>query len=135
VTDGTTRDPGRGLRGAAARLAGALLGLGRTRLELAAVEFDEARARAVERLVLVLAAGLCFALAVLAGSMLVVVLFWDTHRVAALCAMALVYAALGAALLWRLAAKRRSEPPSFAATLAELERDRAWLASRFGDDA
>jgi len=106
----------RGLRTAAAQLGGTLLGLGRTRLELAAVEFEEARARATERLVLALIAGLCFALAVLAASMLVVVLFWDTHRIAALCAVTIVYA------------------PAFAATLAELERDREWLANRFGGD-
>jgi uncharacterized membrane protein YqjE len=134
VTDGTPRPPRLGLRTATAQLAGTLLGLGRTRLELAAVEFDEARARAAERLVLSLVAGLCFALAVLVASMLVVVLFWDTHRIAALCAVTIVYALLGLVALWRLAVQKRSETPVFAATLAELERDREWLASRFGGD-
>jgi uncharacterized membrane protein YqjE len=124
----------RGLRTAAAQLGGTLLGLGRTRLELAAVEFEEARARATERLVLALIAGLCFALAVLAASMLVVVLFWDTHRIAALCAVTIVYALLGFVALWRLALQKKSEAPAFAATLAELERDREWLANRFGGD-
>jgi uncharacterized membrane protein YqjE len=36
--------------------------------------------------------------------------------------------------LWRIALQRKSEKPAFAATLAELERDREWLASRFGGD-
>jgi len=134
VTDRTAPGSRRGLRSATVQLAESLLGLGRTRLELAAVEFEEARARASERLVLVLIAGLCFALAVLAASMLVVVLFWDTHRIAALCGVTIVYALLGLAALWRLAAQRRSQGPAFAATLAELERDREWLASRFGGD-
>jgi len=124
----------RGLRTAAAQLGGTLLGLGRTRLELAAVEFEEARARATERLVHAHIAGLCFALAVLAASMLVVVLFWDTHRIAALCAVTIVYALLGFVALWRLALQKKSEAPAFAATLAELERDREWLANRFGGD-
>jgi len=134
VADGTPPGSRRDLRAAAAQLAETLLGLGRTRLELAAVEFEEARARAAERLVLALVAGLCFALAVLVASMLVVVLFWDTHRIAALCAVTIVYALLGLVALWRLAVQRKSETPAFAATLAELERDREWLASRFGGD-
>ena len=134
MTDGTAPASRRGLRTAAAQFADTLLGLGRTRLELAAVEFEEARARAAERLVLSLVAGLCFALAVLVASMLVVVLFWDTHRIAALCAVTIVYALLGLVALWRLAVQRKSETPAFAATLAELERDREWLASRFGGD-
>ncbi|MDH5247076.1 MAG: phage holin family protein, partial [Betaproteobacteria bacterium] len=109
MTDRTAPGSRRGLRSATVQLAESLLGLGRTRLELAAVEFEEARARASERLVLVLIAGLCFALAVLAASMLVVVLFWDTHRIAALCGVTIVYALLGLAALWRLAAQKRSQ--------------------------
>jgi len=132
VTDGTAPASRRGLRTAAAQFADTLLGLGRTRLELAAVEFEEARARAAERLVLSLVAGLCFALAVLVASMLVVVLFWDTYRIAALCALTIAYALLGLVALWRLAVRKKSETPAFAATLAELERDREWLANRFG---
>jgi uncharacterized membrane protein YqjE len=134
VTDGTAPASRRGLRTAAAQFAETLLGLGRTRLELAAVEFEEARARAAERLVLSLVAGLCFALAVLVASMLVVVLFWDTYRIAALCAVTIAYALLGLVALWRLAVRKKSETPAFAATLAELERDREWLANRFGGD-
>ena len=134
MTDGTAPGSRRGLRAATAQLAETLLGLGRTRLELAAVEFEEARARAAERLVLVLVAGLCFALAVLAASLLVVALFWDTHRIAALCALTIAYALLGLVALWRIALQRKTEKPAFAATLAELERDREWLANRFGGD-
>jgi hypothetical protein len=33
--------------------------------------------------------------------------------------------------LWRLSEHKRTDPPAFAGTLAELERDRAFLASRF----
>ena len=124
----------RGLRAATAQLAETLLGLGRTRLELAAVEFEEARARAAERLVLVLVAGLCFALAVLAASLLVVALFWDTYRIPALVCVTVAYTLVALLAAWRLAVRRKSHPPAFAATLAELERDRAWLASRFEDD-
>ncbi len=134
VTDGAPPGSRRGLRAAVAKFAAALLGLGRTRLELASVEFEEARARASERVVLIIVAGLCFAFALFAVSMLVIVLFWDTHRIAAIGAVAIVYALGGLVALWRLAENSKSGKPAFAATLAELERDRAWLTSRFGDD-
>jgi uncharacterized membrane protein YqjE len=121
------------LRSAAAHLGAALLGLGRTRLELAALEFEEARARTARNLALAGIAAACFAFAILAASLLVVVLFWDTYRVAALCGVTILYALLGLLALWRLSVRRKADAPAFAATLAELERDRAWLATRFGD--
>ena len=64
-------------------------------------------------------------------AVLVVVLFWDTHRIAALVVMTLVYLLVGVFALWRLSEHKKSDPPAFAATLAELERDRAFIASRF----
>ena len=133
MTAGTPPRSRRDLRGAAGRLATALFEFGRTRVELAAVEFEEARARATDNLVLILVAAAAFAFALLAASMLVVVLFWDTYRIAALCGMTIVYLLIGIFALWRLAAHKKSDPPPFAATLAELERDRAFLASRLRD--
>ena len=121
----------RDLHGAAGRLATALLDAGRTRIELAALEFEEARARATDNLVLVLVAAAAFGFALLAASMLVVVLFWDTYRIAALVIMTLVYLLIGVFALWRVSEHKKSDPPAFAATLAELDRDRAFIASRF----
>ena len=133
MTADTPPQPRPNLRGAAARLATALLDAGRTRLELAAVEFDEARARATDNLVLVLVAAAAFGFALLAASMLVVVLFWDSNRIAALVAMTFVYLLIGLFALWRVSEHKKADRPAFAATLAELERDRAFVASRFGD--
>ena len=123
----------RDLRGAVGRLATALLDAGRTRIELATVEFEEARARATENLVLVLVAAAAFGFALLAVSMLIVVLFWDTHRIAALIGMTLVYLVIGVFALWRVSEHKKADPPAFAATLAELERDRAFLANHLGE--
>jgi uncharacterized membrane protein YqjE len=122
------------LRGAAGRLAATLLDAGRTRLELAAVEFEEARARATDNLVLLLVAAAAFAFALLAASMLVVVLFWDSYRIAALAGMTLLYLLIGAFALRRVSAHKKADPPAFAATLAELERDRSFLATHLGGD-
>jgi uncharacterized membrane protein YqjE len=126
--------PSRGLRGAVEALGGALLGLVHTRLSLAAVELDEVRERAVERLVIVLVAVLCFAFAVLGASALIVVAFWDTNRIAALCVLILGYVAIGLFALWRLAARGKAERPPFAETIAQFERDRVWLTGKPGQD-
>ena len=135
MSDGTPGGSGQGLRAALARLGVALLGLLHTRLELAAVEFGEERARIVGSLILALVAVLSFASALLAVSALVVVWFWDTHRIAALCGVVIAYLLVGLVALWRLSSDRKAGAQPFAATLAELERDRAWVAEKLGGDS
>ena len=134
MSDGTPGESGRGLFGALAELGTSLLGLAHTRLELAAVEFDEVIERTVARLVLLLVALMSFAFALLAASTLFVVIFWDTHPIAALCAVALAYLLIGLFALWQLSVRNQTDAPPFAATLAEFERDRAWFTGRFGGD-
>lgn len=102
----------------------ALLG---TRAELAVVELREEGERRKDQVVVALAAAIFVLLALVCASLLVVVLFWDTHRIAALIGVTLTYAALAA---WSVATLRgmvRSAPPPFEATLAELARDREML--------
>jgi hypothetical protein len=79
---------------------------GEPRLELAALEFEEARARATDNLVLLLVAAAAFGFALLAASMLVVVLFWDSNRIASLVGMTLVYLLIGGFALWRVSEHR-----------------------------
>jgi len=122
-----------GLRHALARAGSSLAGLVRTRLELASVEYLEVRERTFSQLVLTAVAATSFAMAVLMASALVVVLFWDTHRIAALAGLTLAYAAIGAGAWWRLKAEGRAAPAPFATTLAELERDGEWLAEAMRD--
>lgn len=132
MSDGTPAGSSTGgLRRALARAGTASLTLLRTRIELASVEFQEERARTFGRLVLLAVVMLAFGFAVLAASALVVVLFWDTHRVAAIACVTLFYVAVGAFALWRLSALRDSSPAPFAATLAELERDAQAFADEF----
>ena len=122
------------MRGAVEKLGAAMLALAHTRLQLIAVEFDEARGRTVERLVIVLVAVLCFAFALLGASAIVVVAFWETNRIAALCGVTLAYVVIGLVALWRHAVLGRTDGPPFAATIAQFERDRAWLAGKPGED-
>ena len=115
-------------------LGGALLGLVHTRLSLISLELDEARERTVASLVIVLVAVLCFAFAVLGASALVVIAFWETNRIAALCGVIVAYVLIGFVALWRLSVRARTGGPPFAETIAQFERDRAWLAGKPGGD-
>jgi uncharacterized membrane protein YqjE len=125
--------PTGGLRRALARAGAASLNLLRTRLELASVEFAEEREHAKTRVILLGVAVMFLAFGVLAASALVVLLFWDTHRVAAMAAVTGVHLAIGLGAVWHLRSDDR--PPPFAATLAELERDHEWLAGEMRDKA
>ena len=60
----------------------------------------------------------------------VVVYFWDTHRLEAIAGVTLIFALVGALLLWRNAALERQSPKPFSATLAELSKDRSWIMDR-----
>ena len=134
MTDGT---PGRargGLRGALGNLGASVLGLMRTRLELAAIELDQERERAIEALILVHVAVLSFAFALLAASTLVVIWFWDSYRIAALSSMTIAYLVIGLVALWRFTRPRQPDDRPLAGTLSELERDRAWLVDEFGGE-
>jgi uncharacterized membrane protein YqjE len=121
-----------GLSGALSRLAASAAGLLRTRAELAAIEFDEARELAKDRLVLLGVGLICLVAGTLGASAFVVVYFWDTYRLTALGVVTAAYLLGGALALWRFSVRRRTDPKPFAATVAELERDRAWLAGERG---
>jgi uncharacterized membrane protein YqjE len=134
VSDGTSGGASSGgLRRLLARASVAGLDLLRTRFELASIEFAEERERAKASLVLVVIAALFCAIALLALSALVVLCFWDTHRLAAMAAVTATHLAIGVGAIWRLKVTQRSASAPFAQTLAELERDREWLAAMVHD--
>jgi uncharacterized membrane protein YqjE len=115
-------------RTAAARFVNSALGLAHTRVELAAIELAEERERLKRSAMMIAGAVFMFSFAVLGVAAFVVVYFWDTHRLEAIAIVTIVFALAGALLLWRNAAIARESPTPFAATLAELDKDRAWLA-------
>lgn len=102
-----------------------LLSMVATRLELAALDV-EAHLRATGSAIL--AAFIAVVLSLVAFTfvgIVVIVVFWESHRVAAAIGVLATYSALAVTivLLARRAWLRR--PPAFAATLRELELDRA----------
>lgn len=100
-----------------------VLGIARTRLDLVGIELAEEKERLVGLLVTVAAIVFALAFAVLFLTLAVVALFWE-NRVIALGACTLVYAGVGAWLVAHLRAQLAAHPPLFAATIAELAKDR-----------
>jgi uncharacterized membrane protein YqjE len=110
--------------GSHAKALGAnVVSLLRLRAELIAVELEEETARRKRLLVLAAVAGV-FALAtLLLVAFLLVAIFWDTYRVAALAAVTLAYGLAGAWAWFRFRDVAANSPPPFAATLAEFRKD------------
>jgi uncharacterized membrane protein YqjE len=108
-------------------LARTFLAVMQTRLEIFASEVDEQRALLARIAVLAAIAAFCLGLAVILIVLFIAVLFWDTHRLLAIGALAGVFAAGGIAaclMLWAAIVRR---PKLLSATLAELRKDRTKL--------
>ena len=105
-------------------LGATLLELVGTRGELALVELREEGERRKQMLGLALAGTLFLGLGLLLAALFVVVVFWDTHRLAALGAVTILYLGIAAVAFVRLREMVRTSPPPFEATLRELAADR-----------
>jgi uncharacterized membrane protein YqjE len=115
-------------------LVSTLLEMVGTRAELALVELREETARRERTLALACVAALFLALGLLLAALLVVVAFWETHRVAAAGAMTGLYLGIAAAAFAKMRAARRADPAPFEATLRELALDREALRAGGRDD-
>ena len=116
------------LRGALAKLADAMLGLVRTRLELVTVEYTEERDRVARQVMLLLIGLGCLLFALFFASFALIAYYWDTHRITAILGVAAFFVVAGAGLLWRRAEVSATSPVPFAASVAEIDKDRAALA-------
>jgi uncharacterized membrane protein YqjE len=123
VAEPGTERPAVGLGSALSGLAATTIATLRTRLELVTVEFEEQRERTKTMLVLIVVATVFSCFALVAFSVLVVALLWNSYPFAALCGVVLAYAAVAAFALLALRRNARAQGRPFASTLAELERD------------
>lgn len=112
-----------GVRRILAQAAG-LLG---THLELFGLELQDALQRLVFDFILgavaVVLGGLCLALA----AVLLLIIFWDSHRIAVAVGLMLVYGGGAVAFACYLRHRLKHAPDLFPATCAELVRDRKAL--------
>ena len=111
---------------AAKRLLQTLLANGETRLRLAVLELEEERARLLTLILLAGASLLLLLLGVATLTALVIILFWDSYRIAAIGVSAgvLLFASL---LLGSIAIRQARRHTLLKETLNQLSTDRALM--------
>ncbi|ENT5106399.1 phage holin family protein [Pseudomonas aeruginosa] len=120
------KDPADG-RPSLRRFGAAFLGLLHGHVELFGIELQEQKANTL-RLLLFAGLALVFALLLLVSlSLLVLIVFWDTNRLAAALGLCLFYVIGSLFCGWRLYQSINDESSPFSATLEELANDRERL--------
>jgi len=109
------------------RMLSTLIEIVQTRAALLMTELEEQRLRARQLVILLFLMLFFFGLAVIFGTLAVVMAYWDSNPVAVLGGFSALYLTLAIiiGLVWRARAKAR--PRLLSATLAELARDREEL--------
>lgn len=116
-----------GLLASAKGFASTLLAIVHTRVALFATELREEIEHARTSAILALVAVVCFSFSALLLTLLVVVAFWETHRLLSLAVMSGLYFVAGSAAVFIVRDRIRNRPLPFAASLGELSRDREQL--------
>jgi uncharacterized membrane protein YqjE len=106
------------------------LALLQNRVELFGVELEEQKLRLLRVLSLVAAGAILANLALVLGSIAIVVAFGPGARLPVLIGLTLLYALAAVVVVIWIRKETRSAPPPFAGTVSELEKDREWLNSR-----
>ncbi|WLI73199.1 phage holin family protein [Halomonas alkalicola] len=118
-----SQGPAQRLFTAARRLLGSLLATGETRLRLAVLELEEERVRLVGLLLIVGLSLILLMLGIGVLTTLVIVAFWDSYRLTAIAASALVLLGGGARLALRALQQARRRT-LLVSTLRHLATDR-----------
>jgi uncharacterized membrane protein YqjE len=123
MTDRSTAGPASQLLRSAVQLFGTVVEAAQTRAELLTTEVEEEIQRVARLLLLGFAALLAGILGALIAGFVVVILFWDTHRVAAALTVLAVFVLAAAICGWAVWRELRARPRLLEATRAELARD------------
>lgn len=94
-----------------------------TRLELAAVELEEESLRFFAYFLFALTAFFCFGLAILLAVLLIVAVFWDTHRMEVLLGLIAFFSISGLLIGFGIRNHYRKKPRLLENTLSELNHD------------
>lgn len=124
------RGPVAGLFTSIAQLLATAVGIAQTRLELLSTELQEEIHRVAEIMVFAAIALLAAGVGLFLLALVVIFLFWDTHRIAASVVVTGSFFLIAVVAGLVLRAKVRAKPPILDATLAELKKDRAHLMNR-----
>lgn len=105
------------------RLAATFVATLQTRAELAAIEVEEEALRYFSFLLYSLTAMFCVGVAILLAILLIVAVYWDTHRIGVITTLIALFAGAGALAGWRLRYRLRHKPRLLMHTLTALSRD------------
>jgi uncharacterized membrane protein YqjE len=104
-------------------VASTLVAMLGTRLELAAVEFQEEARRLLGYLAWSLLAVFLAAGSTMLIALFVILLFWDSYRLQAVAGMAVLLGMAALLIVSNVRSKLNAQAPLFADTLAELRKD------------
>lgn len=130
MSEPASGEAGAGIVQSLRNLAATLVALLRTRFELLATELEEERIRLLQ--LLFWAAGALFFLGVgiLMLVILLVAVFWDSHRITAIVTLAGIFLAAGVGMAIGVRNRMQARPRLFSASLDELARDKDQLTPR-----
>lgn len=100
-----------------------LIAMVHTRLALLSTDLEEGRERLISLLVMTFIALFCLCFGVVLLAILVVVAFWDTHRLLVLCTMTGLFLVTGGVLSYFAMRALKAMPRIFEASLGELSKD------------
>jgi uncharacterized membrane protein YqjE len=126
----SAQTPGGGLYDSLKGLAASLIAIAHTRLDLLSTDLEEERERLLSVLLMLFVALFCLGVGVVLLALLIVVAVWESHRLLALVGLTALFLAGGAAAFGCARHKLRTKPKLFAASLAELSKDRQHLMHR-----
>lgn len=120
---------GSGLFASVRNLLNTLLGMVQARLELLSNELGEEQARLTRLLFYSLVTLFFLCMGIMLLTLLVIVVFWETHRLLVIGLLAAVYLVMASILAACVIYQVRHRPRLFSASLAEIAKDRAALES------
>lgn len=126
----TEPDSGSGLFASLRRLLGTAIDTAQVRLAVLSNEIEQEKLRLVDGLLWAGLALLMFGMGALLLCGVIVVLFWDDHRLAAMGVLAALFLGAGVWLMHAARVRIRSRGGVFNTSVEELGRDRAGLDAR-----
>lgn len=111
-------------------LLATIVAIAHTRVELLTTELQEEMHRVAEILVWTLIALLAAGIGLFLAALVVIFLFWDTHRLLASVAVTAAFFVIALAAAGVMRSKVRNRPRMLDATLAEFAKDREQLQRR-----
>lgn len=112
------------------RVVTTLIDVLHTRAELAVTELEEETLRYFVYLMLALTAMFCGGVAILLAILLVVAMYWDTHRIGVLVSLILFFLIVAAGIAFTIRSRYRQKPRLLEHTLSEISTDVRTLVSK-----